>query len=182
MGVVVSKRQKRVRVTVLLYLVLTGSSTAQMPTSEVIQSCLQARAVSRMVRLAPMPTGAIQSEDGYAAGYKATYAFPFQGHVTGYAERGDAHALIVGGELQPLAEAQPFDGTASSPSTFNPYLADWIWLSAQNHHYLCVSFNFDGLGRSGAFQSTRGAYLMAVSGGKAVKPLVYARGLVEGTR
>lgn len=39
--------------------------------------------------------------------------------------------------------------------------------------YLCVSFNFEGLGRSGNFQNVRGGYLLSISPAKGSQRLFF---------
>ena len=43
---------------------------------------------------------------------------------------------------------------------FNPYEAIWGEAREGSKSYICATFNFDGLGKSGSFQSVRGLYLI----------------------
>jgi hypothetical protein len=46
------------------------------------------------------------------------------------------------------------------PGEFDPALAQWSIATEGAQQYFCVSFNFDGLGRSGSFQNVLGGYLL----------------------
>lgn len=47
----------------------------------------------------------------------------------------------------------------AAPSSFTPYTAQWAEVGYAKEAYLCITFNFDGLGQSGSFQNIRGMYL-----------------------
>lgn len=47
-----------------------------------------------------------------------------------------------------------------APYEFEPYKALWGELKAGSKKYICITFNFDGIGRSGKFQDIRGIYLI----------------------
>lgn len=169
---------KRLLVLVLIGLITAGCATAQVPPRDVIESCLQAHATTKAVIVKPMPNSEVYSQDDYADGFTATYYFTFQGQDFGYAERGDEHALIVAGGLHALSKAKRMPGTMSSPPNFSPHLADWAFLSMGGRSFVCASFNFDGLGRSGNFQRVRGTYVISVGRGTADRSLSYAEGVV----
>lgn len=56
---------------------------------------------------------------------------------------------------------------------FAPSLADWSMVMDGKERYLCVSFNFEGLGRSGNFQNVRGGYLLSISPAKGSQRLFF---------
>ena len=62
---------------------------AKTPSKMVILSCLAAKAMSPSVRLRPIATDKIYSEDDYKDGFDATYYVISHGKQVGYAERGD---------------------------------------------------------------------------------------------
>lgn len=169
---------KRLLVLVWVGLITAGCATAQVPPSDVIESCLQARATTKAVTVTPMPNNEVYRQDDYADGFNATYYFTFQGQDVGYAERGDEHALIVAGKLEPLSKARRMPGATSSPPHFNPHLADWLFLSARGRDYICASFNFDGIGRSGSFQRVRGAYVISGERAGSALSLWYEQGVM----
>lgn len=47
-----------------------------------------------------------------------------------------------------------------APYEFEPYKADWGEVVVGKRRYICISFNFDGIGRSGSYQNVRGIYLI----------------------
>lgn len=49
-----------------------------------------------------------------------------------------------------------------SPMPFDPYTAQWGEVRHGRNRYLCITFNFPGLGQSGSFQNVRGLYLIDV--------------------
>jgi hypothetical protein len=65
--------------------------------------------------------------------------------------------LVAGGREVPVAEVIKLSEAA--PSTFNPYTAQWGEVRDAKNAYLCITFNFEGLGQSGSFQNIRGMYL-----------------------
>jgi hypothetical protein len=65
------------------------------------------------------------------------------------------------------------------PRAFNPYTAQWGEAHHAKNSYLCITFNFEGLGESGSFQNIRGVYLIAT---KAKRPrFFYAVGDIRKT-
>lgn len=47
-----------------------------------------------------------------------------------------------------------------APYEFEPYKAEWGEVRTGNQRYVCISFNFDGIGRSVRYLDIRGAYLI----------------------
>lgn len=46
------------------------------------------------------------------------------------------------------------------PAEFSPYEAIWGVVQDGKTSYICATFNFDGIGKSGSFQNIRGSYLI----------------------
>ena len=65
--------------------------------------------------------------------------------------------LIAGGREVPVAKVIKLGEAA--PSNFTPYTAHWGEVRDAKDAYLCITFNFEGLGQSGSFQMIRGIYL-----------------------
>jgi hypothetical protein len=70
-----------------------------------------------------------------------------------------AFGFVLNGREIPLARVIRLD-KRKVPAAFNPYEAIWGEAQAGNKAYICATFNFDGLGKSGSFQSVRGVYLI----------------------
>ncbi|WP_156954289.1 hypothetical protein [Paraburkholderia acidipaludis] len=131
------------------------------PSENVVKSCLQLVSASPAVEVKTLDVGEVFQEDDYADGFDAKYAFKYGGADVGYAERKAEQALIYSGKIYPLAKAMPTgDNRGIKPSAFNPTLAQWGIVREGREKYLCVSFNFDGLGRSGSYQNVHGGYLL----------------------
>ena len=154
---------------------------AKTPSEMVILSCLAAKAMSPSVRLRPIATDKIYSEDDYKDGFDATYYVISHGKQVGYAERGDEKAIIYGDHILPIARARMVPGFNVRPTELNPYSADWATVDDKSGSYLCVSFPFGDLGRSGSFQKYRSAYLVDVDYGRAQPILHAATGPISNT-
>jgi hypothetical protein len=134
---------------------------ASVPSKAAVLSCLSGHSTSTQILLRELPTNEILSQDNYSSGYNATYYFKSNGKDIGYAERSGNYGLIFSGVIYPLGSAKPLLQTTRQPIAFTPYLADWSIVTEAHSKYLCVSFNFDGLGRSGSYQKVRGGYLLS---------------------
>ncbi|TWI63422.1 hypothetical protein IP91_03392 [Pseudoduganella lurida] len=67
--------------------------------------------------------------------------------------------LIFNGKEMPLALIERLDH-GEPPAVFNPYEAIWGKAHEGRESYICTTFNFGGLGKSGTFQNRRGLYLI----------------------
>jgi len=105
-------------------------------------------------------------------GYKATL-FRAHGRDVGYAEKDGRDGLIWGRSIVLLKLASPLDQPPETPSTFTLLLADWSTIQQGSQRFLCVNFNFDGLGRSGSFQKVHGLYLMRIPPHGKSKPALF---------
>jgi hypothetical protein len=151
---------------------LLAEAWAVKPSEDAIDACLKLNASGRAT-YSKIDTSAFQSEDKYKGGYQATL-FSDKGQRIGYAEKsGKDDALIWGRWLVPLASALPLNDKADDPSEFTPMLAMWGHVKDGEQRLLCINFNFDGIGRSGSFQSVHGLYLMPIQTSKKTKPDLY---------
>jgi hypothetical protein len=105
-------------------------------------------------------------QDNYVDGFDAPFTFKDRGVEVGYAESKTDQALIYSRKLFRLSKAKRLgDNHGIKPGAFNPTLAQWSIAKIGAQQYFCVSFNFDGLGRSGTFQNVRGGYLINIKSG-----------------
>ena len=155
---------------VLSIIVLAASAHATKPSAHVVKACLQGESQGPATWTA-IATTRVGSNDDFQGGYQATI-FTINGRNVGYAEKHGRDGLIWGRTIVPLRHATPLDQPPETPSTFTPTLADWSMVKQGSHRFLCVNFNFDGLGRSGSFQKVHGLYLMSIPRGKA-KPKLF---------
>jgi len=163
---------------IALAFVVSGVFAAE-PSEAVVKSCLRGEAVSTKVSYRALPNQEVLSQDNYKPGYNAIYYVEIGGNEIGYAEGVNKQAIIYADRLYPLESAIVIksDGIQLKATQFNPNLAEWGQIREQKNHYLCVSFNFDGLGRSGSYQKVRGGYLLDM--GKRNRKLYYDVLLLE---
>ncbi|RDS80017.1 hypothetical protein [Dyella psychrodurans] len=130
------------------------------PSEQLVRSCLQDRAAASSIVVHNLDTTKVIEEDDYSDGFNTPYYFKYKGGDVGYAERKDSRALIFMGKLYRLSSAISLGDNRGPPTDFTPSLADWSIVTEGAQKYLCVSFNFDGLGQSGDFQNVHGGYLL----------------------
>lgn len=151
--------------------VMTTSAHAAKPSAEVVHACLQGESRGHATWTA-IATDEVGSDDDFRGGHKATL-FTANGRDVGYAEKDGRDGLIWGRTIVPLKRAVPLDQPPETPSTFTPMLADWSTIQQGSQRFLCVNFNFDGLGRSGSFQKVHGLYLMSIPQRGTSKPALF---------
>ncbi|VWD15214.1 hypothetical protein BLA39750_03503 [Burkholderia lata] len=140
---------------------VSGIGWAAPPGDGLVKSCLMAQSVSPSIAIQDINTNEVSQEGDYADGFNASYVVKHEGADVGYAEGKSTQALIYAGKLYRLSAAIPVGNNGGiKPTAFNPALAEWSMATVGRQRYLCVSFNFDGLGRSGAYQNVRGGYLL----------------------
>jgi hypothetical protein len=162
----------------LLVTVMMASAYAAKPSAEVVNACLQGESRGRAI-WTTIATNEVGSDDDFRGGYKATL-FTADGRDVGYAEKDGRDGLIWRRTIVPLRRAVPLDHPPETPSTFTPLLADWSTIKQGSQRFICVNFNFDGLGRSGSFQKIHGLYLMGIpQRGKATPVLFYGVRRIE---
>lgn len=155
----------------LLVTVMTASAHAAKPSAEVVDACLQGESRGHAIWTA-IATDEVGSDDDFRGGHKATL-FRAHGRDVGYAEKDGRDGLIWGRTIVPIKRAGPLNQPPETPSTFTPLLADWSTIQQGPQRFLCVNFNFDGLGRSGSFQKVHGLYLMSLPQRGKSKPALF---------
>ncbi len=155
---------------VFLYLFFDNAVAAQ-PPEAIIDACLNQKN-GILSRYAPITTNKQNVEEDADGMYIET-TFLSRGRKIGYIARKDGDGLIWGKVTIPLISAKPFNAPPDEPSEFTPVLADWSYIQGTNQRYLCINFNFDGIGRSGSFQNVHGLYLMQIPRKPKQKPELY---------
>ncbi|MEK2605051.1 hypothetical protein [Burkholderia arboris] len=146
---------------VAIAMAISCQGRAAAPNEDLVKSCLLAQSVAPTVAIEAINTHEVLQEDNYAGGFDASYLVKHEGTDVGYAERKSTPALIYAGKLYRLSAARPVGKNGGiKPAAFNPSLAEWSIAREGRQRYLCVSFDFDGLGRSGSFQNVHGGYLL----------------------
>lgn len=151
--------------------VMAASAHAAKPSADVVDACLLGESRGHATWTA-IATDEVGRDDDFRGGHKATL-FRAHGRDVGYAEKGGRDGLIWGRAIVPLKHAVPLDQPPETPSAFTPLLADWSTIQQGPQRFLCVNFNFDGLGRSGSFQKVHGLYLMRIPPHGKSKPALY---------
>lgn len=142
-------------------MLMSAMGYAASPSEHVLMSCLEAEAVAPSVTIKNLNTEEVTRQEKYAEGFDALYMFEYRGSDVGYAQGEGGDAVIYLGRLGRLSKAISVgDNRGIKLGSFNPFLAEWRIVKGQNREYLCVSFSFDGLGRSGDYQNVRGGYLL----------------------
>lgn len=162
------------------FLLISQFPAAAMPSKIMQSSCLLGEATSRTVHMMQLSTNLISEQESYSDGYDAIYYFMDGKTEIGYGEKSGKGALIYSGKIYPLDTARVISKAHTEPSEFSPALASWSRVKDASGSYLCVNFNFDGIGRSGSFQNFKGGYLLDIGGGK--RYLYYVEGDVRAFR
>ncbi|MEQ5840338.1 hypothetical protein N0A02_12960 [Paraburkholderia acidicola] len=145
----------------VMIMFISSIGWAASPCENLIKSCLLAQSVTPSVTIRNIDVEEVSQEDDYADGFNASFIFKYDGADVGYAEGKSDQALIYSGKLYRLSKSIPVGNNKGIKySAFNPTLAQWSFAKDGRQQYLCVSFNFDGLGQSGSFQGVHGGYLL----------------------
>jgi len=150
-------------VKILLAGLLLGALCAQAgakPSPAVVDACLRTTSDSPKVHYTPIPADAFQvTEDEEAGKTDITLRHGPDTVGTWEVKKPRAFGLVFNGKETPLARVTRLD-KRKAPAVFNPYEAIWGEAREGNKSYICATFNFDGLGKSGSFQNVRGLYLI----------------------
>lgn len=153
---------------ILFLLLLTSSyAFASTPSKEAISSCLGSKSYQD-AQFFRIPANTYFEYDEPKNGYTFNYMIHnARDHVeVGLAQNERGAALVFGSSVYPLRNAIVVNKEAGEPYEFFPNLAQWGTVKTPKESYLCVSFNFDGIGRSGSFQNIVGAYLLSKASSK----------------
>jgi hypothetical protein len=123
---------------------------------QVINSCLKTESTRdvRYIDLAPAMFASEEDEDTK----RNTVTITHGRHTYGIWEstNSDEFGLVYNSASLPAAKMQRVGSEAPAP--FDPYTAQWGEARHGKQTYLCITFNFQGLGQSGSFQNIRGTY------------------------
>jgi hypothetical protein len=156
---------------IFLYLFASHAS-AEPPTRDAIFSCLLAYSTVKSVEFSNLPTEEVNTADDYKSGYDAKFFVTIDGKDFGYAEKGARHGIIYEGTIYPSNAARFLLNTAEQPAEFDPFSAEWGTVADKRGKYMCVSFPYGELGKSGDFQKVRAAYIIAI-GDKKIRHSFY---------
>jgi hypothetical protein len=130
------------------------------PRSAVVNACLRTASESTDIRYTLIEAGAFEVMEDISS-RKTVTILRHENDAVGIWQRGKAatFGLFFNGEEIPLMQVIRLD-KENAPSSFNPYEAIWAIARDGKKSYICATFNFDGLGKSGSFQNVRGVYLI----------------------
>jgi hypothetical protein len=136
------------------------SSLAKLPPNPVVESCLAFSPASSRVTLDEFSGPEMISDDA-TRGY-STFAYKYEGERVGYSSstKKSTDLIFLGNKSSPISKAKSIDGVR--PEKLEPAKADFGIVRYSSNDYLCVSSNFDGIGRSGSFQNVRMAYILPI--------------------
>ncbi len=147
------------------------------PSADVLDSCLRAESNSPSIHYTQISVRAFNvSEDEETGRTETTFRYGRDTIGTWRRTPPRRFGLIFNGMAIPLRRVTLLD-QRQRPAEFDPYEAIWAEARAGRRSYICATFNFDGLGKSGNFQYVRGLYL--IERGTRGNPVFYIAGKVE---
>jgi hypothetical protein len=162
-GLYESHRREGLQVKALSAGLLLGVLSAQAgarPSPAVVDACLRTESVPPEVRYISITADAFQvTEDEEAGKTNITLQHGPDTIGTWEIKKPQAFGLVFNGKEMPLARVTRLD-KRKLPAVFNPYEAIWGEAREGSKSYICATFSFDGLGKSGSFQNMRGLYLI----------------------
>jgi hypothetical protein len=131
------------------------------PPDKIVQSCLKTESVRGAVYTDIAPASFNVEEDVDRKRTSTTLAY--RGHSLGIWESTESadFGLVYNSDTIPLARI--VRSGPDAPAPFTPYTAQWGEARDGKTKYLCVTFNFPGLGESGSLQNIRGLYVIEAS-------------------
>lgn len=129
------------------------------PSKQVVATCLQARTISAKVPYVDLAPGEFTVEEDEER-KTVSKTFVHRHRNLGVWERMASHQFGLIFDNREIQARQVIRLGAHAPSVFNPYTTQWGEIHAANEAYLCITYNFEGLGQSGSFQNIRALYLV----------------------
>jgi hypothetical protein len=138
---------------------IASASAFAQPGKSVLEACLRAESAARHANYAPIP-GHHVFETVDTSAQRVDTAIRHGKEEIGIwtTSSPGRFGLLYNGRDIPAARIARLTGDAPSP--FDPRLAMWGIVGAGARSYACITFNFEGLGQSGSFQTVRGIYLI----------------------
>jgi hypothetical protein len=148
----------KARCVAFMILMYTGAVDAS-PSKKITDSCLSTDPSSTEVSYVDLsPSSFYVEEDKVRKIESKTMRHRNQSFGIWEKPGSSRFGLVVAGRQVRVAEVIKLGGAA--PSSFTPYTAQWGEARDAKEAYLCITFNFEGLGQSGSFQNIRGLYLV----------------------
>jgi hypothetical protein len=130
------------------------------PSQRIVDACLKTESTSITVKYAELENSGFSNE----ADEDAKKTSITRGHGKNVAgiwevESPRAFGLVYNGSEIDLKKVTALD-KRQVPAQFDIYQAVWGEAREGSNAYLCITFNFEGVGQSGSFQNVRGVYLI----------------------
>lgn len=168
---------KGIQVKILIAGLLIATFSAQTsaaPGAAIVDTCLRTESTSLDIIYSPIKAASFEVIEDKPIGTTTTL-LRYETDSVGTWERAmpPTFGLVFNGRKTPLARVVRLD-KKKALETFNPYEAIWGLARDDKGSYICATFNFDGLGKSGSFQNVRGLYL--IERGKHARGVFYTYG------
>lgn len=132
------------------------------PTEEVIQACLTTEEVPGKVRYRDLNFEDLTIEDHQGRALTVTTVQIGTKAIGKYEySASKSFGIVYGNTKIPASKIKPL--TSARPEAFQVELAVFGEATRSRSRFLCITFNFEGLGQSGTFQNVRGLYLIETS-------------------
>ena len=132
---------------------------------EVINSCLKTESTQAVRYVEIILTSFTTEEDEDSKRNATTVNYGRHKYGVWESTNSDEFGLVYDSATIPASKIARIGSEAPAP--FDPYTAQWGEARHGKQSYLCITFNFQGLGQSGSFQNVRGTY--AIESRKAPK-------------
>lgn len=150
---------------------------AAKPSAALVSACLHTASASSKVRYTSIAADSFHvTEDEEAGITHTTFRHGTDTVGTWEVKKPRAFGLLINGKKTSLVQVTRLD-KRKAPEEFSPYEAIWGEARARGKSYICATFNFDGVGKSGSFQHVRGLYLIERSA--RAKTVFYTSGNIE---
>lgn len=142
----------------VLTITLASTATAVPPPRPAVEACVRTDSAPCGARYTAIPArDFVETQEDGADSVATTIRYGKEEFGTWERAGARKSGLVYNGRQVPLQDVTRLSG--ERPAPFNPYLAMWGIVTWATRSYFCITFDFDGLGRSGVFQSVHGVYL-----------------------
>lgn len=142
-----------------LFLTAAFSSAHARPSDKVIETCVKAETISTRTSYNSIAKNKISDIVDEETGEKETIvSFEKDRIGTWENSRPKKFGLVYNDKKIEINRVERLSSEA--PAKFDPSLALWGKIKEGSQVYICITFNFEGLGQNGSFQAVRGIYLI----------------------
>jgi len=129
------------------------------PGKEVTKTCVKAQSTSAGIAYDNIPVSRIDETGNEDTGTtQTTIRFGREEMGTWETNVPDSFGIVYNGKQIFLDRVIRL--SKEEPAQFRTALARWGVVRTGSKSYICITFNFEGLGQSGSFQNVRGIYLI----------------------